>query len=686
MRPRAHIFLALLLLAAPTAVFAIEQVAVSLGNIAGNGWSAERVELVTDAVFSPESGGRLRIARLILSGPGFTLFDLAVDCRSLALTGSQLSCADGTLEVGQFLDRRLEGQISIDYALTGDLSVVARLDPFAGGRLALEVTRDAGELAVRVRGTGMDSVALRALAANVTDIPGFHLAGAVDIDLSYMPGSEGDELVRLSVSGRAIEFANDAGTRAGENINLALNGEATRIATGWRLNTQASLQQGLVYIDPVYLDAGERGADLRLDGNWHSGRSEFRVARLDFNHKNVLKGFASGSARFAPAFAVADYDVTVETARFPGAYETYLQPWVYGTLLGDLATGGQFNGRITGAGSQLRSLDLHLDAVDLEDRRGRFSLSALTGSAGWADDEQLRSADLAWQSGSLYRIALGATRLPLRIGRDSVALREPAYIAVLDGALEVDAWQLARPGRPDMEWSFDGVLTPISLEDISAALDWPPFTGKLSGVIPAVRYEKQKLTVGGVLLVRVFDGELTVSELALEQPFGLVPRMSADVTLKDLDLERATSAFSFGKIEGRLGGKIDNLRLVNWQPVAFDAVVATPPGDESRHRISQKAIDDISSIGGGRVRDALSNTIIGFFEEFPYDRLGISCRLENGVCEMGGVAPAPPGYYIVKGRVLPPRIDIIGFSDRVDWETLLARVKAAISSGGVSIQ
>jgi hypothetical protein len=123
-----------------------------------------------------------------------------------------------------------------------------------------------------------------------------------------------------------------------------------------------------------------------------------------------------------------------------------------------------------------------------------------------------------------------------------------------------------------------------------------------------------------------------------------------------------------------------------WEPIAFDAAFATPRDDSSRHRISQKAIDNLSNIGGGGVGNAVSQSFLQLFKEFPYDRLGISCRLEHGVCLMDGVAPSEGGYYIVKGRLLPPRIDVIGYAGRVDWESLLARLKAAISSGGATVQ
>ncbi|MGH8009138.1 MAG: hypothetical protein ACREQ3_19300, partial [Candidatus Binatia bacterium] len=139
-------------------------------------------------------------------------------------------------------------------------------------------------------------------------------------------------------------------------------------------------------------------------------------------------------------------------------------------------------------------------------------------------------------------------------------------------------------------------------------------------------------------------------------------------------LKTVTKAFSFGKIQGQLSGRIDKLHMADWQPVSFDAQFATPPDDPSPHSISQKAVDNLSSLGG--VGGALSRSFLGVFDEFSYSRLGLSCRLQNDVCVMDGLAPAEEGgYYIVKGGGLPPRIDVIGYVHRVDWSELVERLK-----------
>ena len=225
---------------------------------------------------------------------------------------------------------------------------------------------------------------------------------------------------------------------------------------------------------------------------------------------------------------------------------------------------------------------------------------------------------------------------------------------------------------------------PISLETLTHALGWPAFSGTVAGGIPQISYSHGRLAADGSLLMSVFDGDVLIRNLAIDDAFGLVPEMRANVDVWGLSLELLTRAFSFGEIQGRLDGGVHGLVLENWSPVAFDAEFRTPTDDDSRHRISQNAVDSLASLGGGRA--ALSSTFLGFFDTFSYDRLGVSCRLENGICTMGGVAPAEQGYYIVKGGGVPPRIDVRGFNDQVAWKTLLERLVNITHSASPIIQ
>jgi hypothetical protein len=176
------------------------------------------------------------------------------------------------------------------------------------------------------------------------------------------------------------------------------------------------------------------------------------------------------------------------------------------------------------------------------------------------------------------------------------------------------------------------------------------------------------------------------SNIRLQDPLGNFPRFFADVRARDLDLGLVTRTFEVGSITGKLEADVLGLELFAWTPQAFDARLATPKGDKSRHRISAKAVSSLSNVGGGGggVVQALQSGVLKFFDEYNYDKLGIRCRLRGDVCEMSGVEPAPNGYYIVKGSGIP-RIDIVGNQGRVRWSQLISTISTT-ELGGATVQ
>lgn len=124
--------------------------------------------------------------------------------------------------------------------------------------------------------------------------------------------------------------------------------------------------------------------------------------------------------------------------------------------------------------------------------------------------------------------------------------------------------------------------------------------------------------------------------------------------------------------------------MEKWRPVAMDMSFYTSRGDRSPHRISQRAVENLASVGGGATA-VLSTGLLKFFEVFSYDRIGLRCLLKDDVCTMSGVGPAgrgaaAGGYYLVKGSGVP-RIDVVGIRESVSWSRLVKQL-ATITRGG----
>jgi len=297
-----------------------------------------------------------------------------------------------------------------------------------------------------------------------------------------------------------------------------------------------------------------------------------------------------------------------------------------------------------------------------------------------------QQSQLSWSASSLYGLIGGPVQMKFIAQGARFALTDTTRFPIFDGALVAHKLDIRNFG-PDSELDFDAHLEPISMPLLSKAFGWPTLNGQLAGRVPGVSYRNHVLTVQGDLSANVFDGTIVGSRLKLSDPLGPWPRLDADVSARHLDLDLLTHTFSIGSISGRLDADIKGLELFNWSPVAFDARLQTTPGDKSEHRISQRAVTSISSVGGGGggVTAALQSGVLQFFKTFHYDRIGISCQLRDEVCLMNGLEPAKSGYYLVKGRGLP-RIDIIGNAGRVDWTQLVSQISASMHSQNITVR
>ena len=224
----------------------------------------------------------------------------------------------------------------------------------------------------------------------------------------------------------------------------------------------------------------------------------------------------------------------------------------------------------------------------------------------------------------------------------SASEAQAARPGVLGGEVGLDdlRWQAPTEAR-GTRFQLGLTLDALDLGSLSQRLGWPAFTGTVGGRIPSARYENNVLTLDGGLAMQVFGGTVSLSELVMERPFGVAPTLSADIAIEDIDMEPMTAAFGFGSITGRLDGRIAGLRMVDWSPVAFDARLVTDEAWKGRRRISQRAVEDISKVGGAGLVAGLQTQVLKLFDDFGYARIGLACRQLGSAVEAWNEAGEP---------------------------------------------
>ena len=656
---------------------AIDVVRLKLGTLEGEGWSAQAVSVELNWLDEGVAGLLLQAEHAVFPEAIGELSGVSLSCPRAQLTATEVHCAKGVLKAKSSVLGQQHIQIAFKYQLeTGRIDTELRGVRVHDGTLALSAHLSESRWQLDASGTALSLPAVtRQLAAAGIALPVVDGSGQLDITAHINGVAAQLRKADVEIQLRAEEISNADGSMAAEQLDASLHATVETAATGMQVALELFGRQGALYVEPVFVQMPSVPLQLGARFAWLPAEQQLLLQSFSYIHPGSVQLEGHGHFSLAADTPLRELQLEVRQANFPSLYDTYLRPWLFGSLLAELDTSGQLSGTMAWQQGKLSQLSLEPLELSVNDREGRFALDSINGQVRWSDDAVPERSELAWAGGSVFRVALGASGIVFDSGSDFIRLAQRLEMPVLDGALGIDDFQLEFGEDGPLRWQVNGLLEPVSLSQLTLALGWPEMGGKLSGVIPNVRYDNGNLVVGGILLIRVFDGEVTLRNLMLEQPFGLVPRLQVDARIDNIDLETLTRTFSFGKIEGRLDGRIDGLEMESWRPVAFDAEFSTPEDDHSRHRISQKAVDNISSIGGG-MGGVLSRSALRFFEDFPYDRLGIRCRLENGVCDMGGIAPAAEGYYLVKGRLIPPRLDVIGFADRVNWDTLIAQIMA----------
>ena len=665
---------------------------IAIAGVEGEGWQATgvHVELRRDDAGALQA--KIVAARLELPPPIGTLEQVSGDCRQLVVTTLRFTCGAVRLAPGPGLPAGLEFAGRVEYRRdTGALSWELATAVEAPATLAFGGTLADDRWRVRLRASAWPAGQLARWGAWLGQ-PLPEVDGALDINVVAQGRGDGlDDLV-FELRGAGMSGANETGTIAAEGLGFELRGSAWDDKGALAFDARGTVAAGEAYIEPVYASLATYPVRFTARGAYTDGRID--LGQVVIEQEGVIhidaRAILAHVGEDEGAWQVTTARLRLAEATLPGAYTVLLQPLLSGTVLGNLDSSGLLRGELEIRDNKPEELWVEFAGVSVEDRDNRLAFYELSGDLAWAPAPtgglatRARPANLRWGGGFLYGIPFGAAHVRLDAYGGRWALSAPVSIPVLDGALEIDKLEIGDFTIGQDSLLFDARLTPLSMRELSRALDWPPLSGRLSGTVPSLSYEDGVLTVGGELKAEVFSGEIVIRDLRIERLLQPLTRLQADIGFQGLELAELTEVLAFGLMTGRLEGYVRNLEMIDWAPVAFDAKLQTPPGDRSRRRISQRAVDNIASIGGGGA-GVLSTGFLRFFEDFSYDAFALGCRLERDICHMSGLEVRDQGYVILRGRGLP-RIDVMGFAERVSWSALIEQVAGIMESEGPEIR
>jgi len=670
----------LLLMGLAPAVHAVDAIVLEVGELHVAGIPVEAASIRLDLLSDKQTRVTVTARAATLPDPVGKLTDLALVCTSPVIAEPRFGCDAG----------RLTGRGgptgSIDADMTAMMNTKTGVTTFGGRGLKLAGTTamfdgHLDDKGWQVKGrTGSTTVqALRKFAAPWFELPKDITGdGKVVIEGNASDSGSGT-VVDATLNLDAVALTNEASTIVTDNLAAVVRLRARLNEAETALELNVSGKQGQVLVNPVLLDFGKNPLALasgaRLKGD------VLTIDSLRLTQTDLIDLTGTGSVNLKGEVPGISGDFQLAKFEFPAAYLSYMQITLATTsVLSDLKTNGSLTGALAVRDNAITSLRVSPRALELHDNKDRLHLSQVNGEINWSPAGVADAAPsrLSWSKGGAYGLSGGAAVIEFLAQGAGFHVTRPTKLPIFDGALAIDTLALGNLDGDNMEVAFKGNVEPISMPLLAKAFGWPEFSGTLAASVPGVTLKDNVLTFQGNVESEVFGGRIVGSNIRMQDPLGRFPQFFADVRARDLDLGLLTQTFEVGSITGKLEVDVLGLELFAWTPTSFSARLATPKGDKSRHRISAKAVSSLSNVGGGGggVVQALQSGVLRFFDEYSYDKLGITCKLTGDVCEMSGIEPAGVGYYIVKGAGLP-RIDIIGSQGRVNWNQLLSSISTA---------
>ncbi|MFU8788361.1 MAG: C4-dicarboxylate ABC transporter, partial [Methylobacter sp.] len=557
----------LFLLAAPIiwsiaySAHALDSLSLNVGNMAGVQWQLQGVNIgLTDLMQSPQQLA-LTIAKLSLAKPFDDLNLIAIRCTDFTWQNQALNCKQGRATVRS--KRWQSPSTDFSFQVTPQRSSFTLSDlRLAGGRIKITGEEQGERWQLRVNAKTVDVRLLQQL----WPLPGFELkTGNIDVTVQASgSGGQVDAFI-LKAALHGLSGQSEDGRMATEDLALASTVSGQYDKGVWQWQSHVGMKGGALYVEPLFLEAAGQEMALNAQGTWDAANQQIGISSARYWHATIGELGGSAIIRYQQGLSLEQAALTLDSHNLQGLSETYLKPFFEQTALQGVSLLGHVKAKFSIHQQALSAWTAQFNNLGINDVSGRGQVQGGAGTLNWSSDERIdQPSKFSWQRLQVRAIPIGPAHISLSSRANSIRLLTKTELPVLGGSIAINHFSWQSKNQQEPEVSFEGSLNKLSLEQLSSALDWTPLSGTISGPIPRVEYSNKTLSLGGELVVKVFGGEIKLSNVASSGLFTNFPKLHGDLEIDNLDLDQLTRRFEFGGITGRLSGYVRHLYMENW--------------------------------------------------------------------------------------------------------------------------
>ena len=491
---------------------------------------------------------------------------------------------------------------------------------------------------------------------------------------------------------RRGRFATADGSKVGENLALTVRFGATTTADKNIISAVGKLdvEQAEVLWGTFFGDFKNYRPALDFDGDYFISENKFGFRRLHLSMLNI--GTIALSGTVARSKESPNINVALQSADFKpsGFFEFFIRDTFKKSypFLDQLLIDGRmsFSARAQGP---LRTLSttgvLQLQGGTVSGKAKNWQIGPIRLTlpfeiylpSGKADSAtaKIQPGTLVIDSARFRSESIPTVRTVVALRNNSLKFEQPIQIGIYGGTIEIInlSWKdvIAHPEA----MSFSLNTKNLELERLTAALDWYRFSGTISGSIPRVEWSGTSLRSEGQIQAQLFGGRVQISKTEIENPFSPVPSIKLDCRFQDIDLDKASQTFEFGRISGIVEGSVTDLVLSNGQASQFVADVHSVERSGTSQWISVEALNKITVLSSGNNAGTLYGGLSRLFDNFRYSKLGFKATLKNDKLTLRGIESRDGKEYLVVGSFLPPTVNVISYTQEISFSELMRRLK-----------
>ncbi len=498
-----------------------------------------------------------------------------------------------------------------------------------------------------------------------------------------------------SVSGKAklnifkAGFSSDDANVAGEGIDMDISAKFAFPIPFERVefSANASASGFEILAGSFYGDFSKRDINFSIEGKYDRNVDSFYVYRSKTIIEDIGTVLISGEVLDIKESPRVTANVHLKELSNKNVYDLFIRDTFqekFGFLSG-LETGGMTSAELTVKGTPERintSGEIRVDNMLITDKKKNLAVLGINLylPVNLSYPEKTVPKDTA-QYGSLKVKDISVKGIKIKdievqpsVWQNNLIFKEDILIPIFEGSINLKNMTYSNLLSTERTLGFAISIEDIDLEHLSGALNLPVFSGQLTGIIPQAEIIGGSFRTEGLIVLRLFGGEVIISNLSVLNILGPVPSFRTSVEIKDIDLGRMTSTFEFGRISGILQGHVKDLVITKGQAESFEALIETTKKQGISQTISVEALKKISILGSGSSVSILSSGIQQLFKQYRYAKMGFRGSLRNDKFLLLGIAAEGNREYIVKGGFIPPKVDVISYNRKVSFQEMVNRL------------